>query len=154
METVNHSISLSVSKQVAWDALADFGNPHRYFKGIVDAHLMTDVMSGVGMIRHCDLPKMMGMRQYIDEKITDWKEGEEFTYIVTETAAPIKNGIATWRVTGDENRSIVSVDIKYEPKGVMGYMMKRMLSKEFNKQISAGLRDMRAVLENVENIAA
>ena len=88
METVKQSISLNTSKHDAWAALADFGNAHKYFKGIVNSYLTSDVEVGVGVIRHCDLPSMMGMKQFIDEEITDWKEGEEFTYVVTSTAAP------------------------------------------------------------------
>lgn len=147
METVQQSISLNTSKTGAWEALADFGNAHKYFKGIVNSYLTSEAEAGVGTVRHCDLPTMMGMKQYIDEEITDWKDGEEFTYIVTNTAAPIKNGVATWRVSGDGRQSTIFVDIKYQPKGILGLMMKRMLRKEFNRQIAVGLQDIKNLLE-------
>lgn len=153
MQTVNQIISLNVSKQEAWAVLADFGNAHKYFNGITNSHLIGKVKTGVGTTRHCDLPPMMGMKQYIDEEITDWQEGQEFTYIVTNTAAPIKNGLAKWCVDGDENKSTISVDITYQPKGIMGFLMKRMLQTEFNKQILAGLQDIKLMLEAKQKVA-
>ena len=134
--------------------LADFGNPHKYFKGIVDARLTSGVSQGVGTSRHCDLQSMMGMKQFIDEEIIDWKEGEEFTYIVTKTAAPIKNGIAIWQVTGDRQQSEINVNIRYEPAGIMGQLMKGKLKKEFNKQIQVGLMDIKQLFETRRQQAA
>jgi len=154
METVIQSVTLNTSKKEAWKVLADFGNAHKYFNGIENAYLMTDQQTGVGTVRHCDLPSMMGMKQYIDEEITDWVEGEEFTYVVTNTAAPIKDGIAKWRVEGDETQSTIHVDIRYQPKGLMGLMMRGKLQKEFNKQIQAGLNDIKVLLENAGKLAA
>lgn len=147
METVDQTISLNASKQEAWVLLADFGNAHKYFNGITDSHLVGDIQTGVGTVRHCDLPSMMGMKQYIDEEITEWKEGEEFTYIVTKTAAPIKNGIAVWKVSGNEKTSKIKVVITYQPKGIMGFLMQAMLRKEFNRQIAEGLEDIRKMFE-------
>ena len=154
METVEQSVTLNASRQEAWAVLADFGNPHKYFNGIIDAYLTSKIETGVGTVRHCELPKMMGMKQYIDEEITDWRDGEGFTYIVTETAAPIKDGVATWRVSGDGNQATISVHIKYRPKGILGRVMKSMLNKEFNKQIAVGLKDIKRLLENQQKLAA
>ncbi|OUR79162.1 hypothetical protein A9Q83_04800 [Alphaproteobacteria bacterium 46_93_T64] len=154
MDTVIQSVTLNTSKEEAWKVLADFGNAHKYFKGIQNAYLMTEQQSGVGTIRHCDLPSMMGMKQFIDEEITDWVEGEEFTYIVTNTAAPIKDGIARWRVEGDALHATIHVDIRYQAKGLMGHMMRSMLRKEFNKQIAVGLNDIKELLESRGKIAA
>ncbi len=154
METVKQSIALNTSKHEAWRVLADFGNADKYFKGIVNSYLTSETKTGIGTIRHCDLPSMMGMKQFIDEEITDWKDGEEFTYVVTKTAAPIKNGTATWRVRGDGRQSTIFVDIRYQPKGLMGYMMKSKLNKEFNKQIATGLQDIKDLLEVQQQSAA
>ena len=70
METVKQSIVLNTSKHQAWQVLADFGNAHKYFKGIVNSYLTSETESGIGTIRHCDLPSMMGMKQFIDEEIS------------------------------------------------------------------------------------
>lgn len=154
MDSVIQSVELNVSKSEAWGALADFGNAHKYFKSIKNAYLMSTIEQGVGTVRHCDLPSMMGMKQFIDEEITEWTEGQGFTYIVTATAAPIKEGIATWQVSGDDQHSTIHVDIKYKPKGIMGFMMQGMLRKEFNKQIQVGLDDIKQLLEQKKKIAA
>ncbi|MBL4900729.1 MAG: SRPBCC family protein [Colwellia sp.] len=147
MKNVHQMIYLNTSKQEAWNVLADFGNAHKYFDGIIHSHLTGEASTGVGTSRHCELPPMMGMKQYIDEEITDWQEGNEFTYIVTNTAAPIKNGIARWSVEGDEQKSTILVEITYQPKGIIGFFMQKMLQTEFNKQIMAGLNDIKRKLE-------
>ncbi|SFC71354.1 hypothetical protein [Pseudoalteromonas denitrificans] len=61
METVNQIISLNASKQDAWNVLADFGNAHKYSKGITNSHLMNEVETDVGTTGYCDLPPVMSM---------------------------------------------------------------------------------------------
>lgn len=154
METINLSVNINASKQAAWDLLADYGNPHKYVKGIVDAHITSTASTGIGAVRHCDLPSMMGMKQYIVEKITHWKEGESYSYVITDTAAPIKDCDVTWTVTGDAQQSTIAVNITYRTKGVMGFLMKGMLRKEFPRQLTAGLDDMKVLLEAKPRLAA
>ena len=154
MERLKLSININAPTHAAWALLADYSHPHKYVKGIVDAHLKTDHATGIGAVRHCDLPSMMGMRQYIVEEITEWVEGEKLAYRVTDTAAPIKDGYATWTVSGDEHTSTITFEVAYRPKGLMGRIMKGMLKKEFTRQLTTGLGDMKAFLEAQSRFAA
>ncbi len=108
-EKIDVSVTIEASKDAAWALLADYGNPHKYVGGIVDAYLTTEQTSGVGMTRHCTLPRMMMMKQYIVEEISAWDEGKSFAYIVTDTTAPITDGILEWSVDGDDRRSVIKV---------------------------------------------
>ena len=119
-ERIDISVSVEAPKEAAWALLADYGNPHKYVGGIVDAYLTTERTSGVGMTRHCTLPRMMMMKQHIVEEISAWDEGKSFAYIVTDTTAPITDGILEWSVDGDDRRSVIKVRGSYRPKGLMG----------------------------------
>lgn len=154
MDIISQSIDINAAKSAVWDVLADFGHPHRYVSGLVDSHLLSNAETGVGAIRHCELPKSMGMRQYIDEEITDWKEGEEYTYKVTDTTAPIRQAKATWKLTGNEKMARIEVKITYQVKGIMGHIMRGKMRKEFNNQIVVGLNDIRRHLEGHAKMAA
>jgi hypothetical protein len=145
--TVSVHTHIGAPKSAAWELLADFGRPHKYVSGVLDAHLTSTKSTGVGTVRHCDLPPMMMMKQYIVEEVTHWDEGESFTYKITDASAPVKNCHVDWRVTGDETSCRISTKVVYTPSGVMGWMMSGMLRHVFNKQLRAGLDDIKRALE-------
>ena len=87
------------------------------------------------------------MKQYIVEEISAWDEGTSFAYIVTDTTAPITDGILEWSVDGDDRRSVIKVRGSYRPKGLMGRLMLPTLRKQFASQMKAGLADMKRHLE-------
>ena len=93
-EKFDVSVTPEASKDAAWALLADYGNPHNYISGIVDAYLTTEQTSGVGMTRHCDLPRMMMMKQHIVEDISAWDEGNSFTYIIIDTTCASRGPIS------------------------------------------------------------
>ncbi len=146
-ERVDVSVTAEASKAAAWALLADYGNPHNYIDGIVDAYLTTEQTSGVGMTRHCSLPRMMMMKQYIVEEISAWDVGKSFTYIVTDTTAPIADGVVEWSVDGDDRRSVIRARVSYRPKGLMGWLMLPKLRKQFAHQMKTGLADIKRHLE-------
>ena len=146
-EKINASIAIAAPKHAAWDLLADYGNVHKYVGGVVDAYLTTKQTAGVGMTRYCALPRMMMMKQYIVEEISAWDEGKSFTYLVTDTTAPIADGSLEWSVDGDDRRCVIRSRGTYRPKGLMGRLMRPILRKQFAKQIDSGLADMKRHLE-------
>ena len=152
-DSFEKSVDLAVPRSVAWAMLADYGNPHHYAPSIVDAHVTNDIATGVGAVRHCDLPRMMGMKQHIVEEIDVWEEGVALGYVITDASAPIQNGRADWRVEGDASSSRIVVRITYEPKGLMGTMMAGMMKKEFRTQMDESLAQIKSSLEKVHRRA-
>lgn len=146
-EMIDVSVAVAASKEAAWAVLADYGNVHAYVRGILDAYLTTEQVSGVGMTRYCALPRMMMMKQYIVEEITAWDEGRSFTYIITDAAAPITDASVAWSVEGDDRRSRIRARVSYRPKGLMGRLMAPMMRKQFPKQMNAALADLKKHLE-------
>lgn len=143
------SIAVNAPKQSAWLLLADYGGVEKYAEGVLNSYLTTERDSGIGCTRHCELPKIMMMNQYIVEEIIDWIDGESFTYAVTDTNSPIKDGKVRWWVTGDDQQSKVNVDVSYQPKGVMGALMKPVLKRVFPRQIDRALHDIKSYLEQM-----
>lgn len=146
-EMIDVSVAVAASKEAAWAVLADYGNVHAYVRGILDAYLTTEQVSGVGMTRYCALPRMMMMKQYIVEEITAWDEGRSITYIITDAAAPITDASVAWSVEGDDRRSRIRARVSYRPKGLMGRLMAPMMRKQFPKQMNAALADLKKHLE-------
>ncbi len=146
-EMIDVSVAIAAPKEAAWAVLADYGNVHAYVRGIRDAYLTTEQASGVGMTRYCALPRMMMMKQYIVEEISAWDEGKSFTYVVTDTTAPIADGSLEWSVDGDDRRCVIRARGTYRPKGLMGRLMLPMLRKQFASQMKAGLADIKRHLE-------
>ena len=146
-EKVDVSVSIQASKQAAWALLADYGNPHTYVGGIVDAYLTTEQTSGVGTTRYCALPRMMMMKQYIVEEISAWEEGKSFSYVITDATAPIADAKVDWSVEGDDRRSVIRAVVSYRSKGLMGRMMLPKMRKQFAVQMKQALADMKHHLE-------
>ncbi len=68
-------------------------------------------------------------------------------YIITDTTAPITDGIVEWSVDGDDRRSVIKARVSYRPKGLLGRLMLPMVRKQFASQMKAGLADMKRHLE-------
>jgi hypothetical protein len=152
--TISAQIDIAVPKSAVWKLIADCGRPQIYTSGVLDAHVTSKNSTGVGAARHCDLPKIMGMKQYIVEEVTQWHEGESLSYDVLKTSAPIKNGSVVWRITGDEISSRISVTVVFKPAGVIGWMMSRVLRRKFNENMTAIVGDMKRALETKPHLRA
>ena len=147
MSLISEHIKLDAPVEESWAALADYGRPHHYFATIVDAHIIGNRERGTGAVRHCDLPGRGN--NYIVEEITDWNEGSSFTYIVTDTNAPITDASVTWSVERAGTGSVVGVEIRYEPRfGIAGKLMdSAVLKRQFRASIVQGLASLKSELE-------
>ncbi len=141
-------IGIDAPRVKAWELLADFGSPHKYVNGVLDTRMKTVAPSGVGAVRHCDLQPMMRMRQYIVEEIIEWNEGDSYTYVVTDTAAPITDSQVRWSVSDSRTGCVIRVAVQYRPRfGLVGQLINPFLKVQFRKQLSQGLADMKRALE-------
>ncbi len=146
--SIDFAIEIDAPKAKAWELLADFGNPHKYVNGILGTRLVTAAPNGLGAVRHCDLPPMMRMRQYIVEEIIEWNEGDSFTYIVNDTTAPITDGRVQWSVSDSTKGCVIRATVQYRPRyGLLGQLINPFLKTQFRKQMSEGLADMQRILE-------
>ncbi len=122
-------IETKASKQAAWSLLADYGNIHKYTSGVVASRLTTTEKQGLGATRRCDLPGKPGSN-YVVEKIVEWRDGDSFAFVITDTNAPIKDAKVRWTVQERGSKSDLIVQAQYRTKlGILGAVMNMLIIK-------------------------
>ncbi len=141
MRTVKLSKKIDAPRQVIWDILADFGNVSDWNTGVNESHSTSDAANGVGATRHCDL----GPGGALEETIRDWEPNERMAISIdAATKAPIKGGLGTFLLTGDEaGPTEVALNFEYTPKGgPIGNLFGRVLDKQFTKGFRGYFTDL------------
>lgn len=141
MRTVNLSKKIDAPRQVIWDILADFANVADWNSGVNESHSTSDAANGVGATRHCDL----GPGGELEETIRSWKPNESMAISIdTATKAPIKGGLGTFVLTGDDaGPTEVALQFDYTPKGgPIGTLFGNVIDKQFMKGFHGYLNDL------------
>lgn len=126
-----------------WDALADFGEIHRFHPEVRSSSPLSGKSSGVGSRRRCNLYQP----GYLDEEVSDWQAGKGYTVRILDTSLPIKDATATFQIVSQSQKSsTVSLEMRYRPKfGLFGRLMDRLvMERTMNKafaQVLKGLED-------------
>lgn len=143
MTAISAQTRIDASVAEVWNAMADFGGVWRYSPGVTKSHSLTESNSGVGAERHCDLT-FAGAS--VDERIVEWVDNDHYAIEIFEgeKMPPIKNMRAVLSVRKDGDETIASGTMSYEPKGLVGAVMDRvMIRRNFSKAwtgIFAGLK--------------
>ena len=142
MRTVKLSKKIDASRQVIWDILADFANVADWNSGVKESHSTSAAANGVGATRHCDL----GPAGALDETIREWEPNKSMAISIdSATKAPIKGGLGTFVLTGDDAGPIeVALRFDYTPKGgPFGNLLgKVVLDKQFTKSFHGYFKDL------------
>lgn len=117
-----------------WALLADYQRIAPWNPNVAASRLIDDSHPmGVGALRQCDLADG---KNWIRERVTDWREGESYTVEIYEGTMPVQDAFATLGVRPlDDGGSEAYMTMRYQPKmGVMGkvmdvVMMRRMMTK-------------------------
>ncbi|SRR6056297_1385194 len=72
--SVASSVIIDMPRLDAWQRLRDLSQAHNYVPGIVRTEIVTDSREGVGASRYV----YSGKKKYIQETVTEWREGEGF----------------------------------------------------------------------------
>ena len=133
-------VRINAPKEKVWEILADFGGVANWAPTITSAHLLADVNGGIGATRSCD--HISGAA--IEEVITEWEEGEYYSYEMTTSLGPIKTLLNTWAVRAEGNDTVITLSMDFKMRfGPLGLLMipmaKMMMGKEM-KLALAGLK--------------
>jgi len=145
MTTLTYDININAPKAKTWDVLADFANLH-WTRTIKDVRYLSEKRGGVGTVRHCDLSD----GGYIVERITQWDEGNGYTYAIDDARDPVApSSYVIWSLSGDEERSNVRFEVNYKLKyGVFGAIMNALIAKKkFSKQIAIFMEELKCHME-------
>lgn len=139
--SVQTSTTIEAPPERVWATLADLGNISRWNPGIRSSHATSEARSGEGATRHCDLP---GGR-YLDERATEWREGESFVIRIVDSNLPLKSSRVRFAIepTGEGTRVIAEPE--YELKGgSLGRLLDRIVVRRLYVR---GFRDLLAGLK-------
>ncbi len=142
MTRIIETFKSNASPAAVWELLADFGNIDFFNPNLKDSYLLEGSAShGVGTLRQCNLADG---KNYIRERVVDWKEGESYTIEIFEGTMPLKNILTTLRVVPHGTGSLLSMEMEYTPKyGPLGSVMNVIVLKryvsEMMKKVLGGL---------------
>lgn len=134
MNTFTLEKLIHAPKAVVWDSLADFGNVSIFHPMVEHSSLLGNQQCGLGATRSCTFYD--GKR--VEEKITDWQEGQSMTIAMTRGDMPVKsanirmslhdagNGTTRVRIDGEFEMKSKFADSIIGPL-IMKPMMKKML---------------------------
>lgn len=139
MTTLRLTKHTPASPQSVWALLSDFANIDFFNPNLKNSFLISDKDApvGIGTKRQCDLTDG---KNYIQEEIIEWQEGEYYTVDIYNGTLPVQNsktklGVMPQATGGSQ----VYMEFSYDPKfGLLGkimnvvvlkYMMSRLLQK-------------------------
>lgn len=129
MKSVEITQVLNASKEKVWKTIYnDYGDIHLHNPGIIKSHNLNGATKGaLGVSRHCEFEGGM----FVDEKITQVKENENFTVTVTNSSYPpaVKEWNAVYEVAsiGDEKTEIkMTLNILTDPEMMADGIIEQM----------------------------
>ncbi len=140
MSKMVKQVRISAQEEKVWDILADFSGVASWAPTITSSHLLTDANGGIGAKRTCD--HISGAA--IEEVVTEWEDGEYYSYDMTTSLGPVKTLRNTWAVSTEGNDTVVTLTMDFKMRfGVLGLLMipaaRMMMGKEM-KLTLAGLK--------------
>lgn len=141
MSKLYRSQTVSTSADNVWKQLADYEGIGKWNPNLNQSFLLNGSdKQGVGALRQCDLKDG---KNWIRERVVEWKEGESYTVDIYEGTMPLKVAKATLGVKSlGNNQSEVFMEMEYTMKmGVVGammdvLMMRSMMKKNMDKVLS------------------
>lgn len=153
MRRLEQRTETGASRQAVWTVLADFGGVAKWAPGMRRSGLQGDLTAGVGtrrVMRH-----RWGFK--IEERITDWVEGESYAFVLLRAPFPMRDVHETWNLESREGQTKIITSVSYRMGlGVLGAVLDVLLVRFLVKrEMRAGLRALVGYAERnsvVENI--
>ncbi|MFT6502258.1 MAG: carbon monoxide dehydrogenase subunit G [Crocinitomicaceae bacterium] len=149
---IDRKITINAPKHEVWDALADFGNVMNMSPNIAKSYLISDKKSGIGAQRHCDFT-VMGAQ--VDEKITQWDEGNSMTIELynLKRMPMMKEVQARFEVSEKEGKAVLNARFEYLISNPIGRFMNLVKMRKMNiKSWEAFMAGIQYHVETGENI--
>ena len=141
MTKLYYEVEVNASKQKAWEVVSDFNNLS-WTSTVLATHYTNDKRQEPGMTRHCDLSN----GGYIVERITEWNQGNGYTYVIDDASDPIDPAsYVIWEVREKGDSAIVSFEVHYELKyGLIGDLINTIAAKKkFSNQIAFFMNELK-----------
>ena len=143
MTSVTSEIRINAPKEKVWNIIADLGAVQNFHPGVRQSYYSSENKNGLGASRVCELLPA----GKIEERATEWKEGEGFVLEVEpiEKAPPFKKAFGRMVLKEDGDQTLVTLTFEYTLKfGPVGSLMDAfMVRPQFKKivpNVLAGLK--------------
>ena len=151
MNQVANQIVIDAPVQQVWEVLADFGGVYRWAPSVTNSYSTSENSSGPEASRHCDIAGFGGIEEYI----TEWNEGHDFTYLATGVG-PISEGHSTWSVKAQGEKTLVYTEFSYGLRfGPIGALMNALiLRRKVEQGLEKALEGLKHHVKTGEPIGA
>jgi carbon monoxide dehydrogenase subunit G len=106
------SVCVDAQVERVWAALSDLGSIHTWSPTIRQSYCVGPQSRGVDTVRVCEL----GGNVAVTETMTEWREGESFTYVGTGVPL-VRRARNHWRVEAQGARTLVTTVAEVELRG-------------------------------------
>lgn len=142
MTTLNFDITVDVSKEEAWNVLADFAGISVFHPSVPKSYAINNSeRGGLGAERRCELSD--DGKKYIDERIIRFVDGQEYDVEIYggNQLPPVHRIIVTLGIQElAKNRTRVFLQANYQPKfGLIGVIMDMMMIKPLLNKAMNGI---------------
>ena len=151
MNMAESQIIIDAPVEKVWEVLADFGEVYRWAPTVTKAYSTSENSNGRDASRHCDVAGFGS----IEETVTEWNDGREFTYSFTG-AGPISGGYSTWSVKPQGDKTVVYTNIRYGVRfGPIGSLMNAMIiRRKLRQSLAVTLEGLKRHVKTGELIGA
>jgi ligand-binding SRPBCC domain-containing protein len=146
MRTLFEQVEIDAPPELAWQALADFGDVAAWAPYMRISHLVGEQERGVGTRRA--MQHELGFR--FEECVTEWRDGEGFAFDVLRAPWPMDQVRESWRIEARGAGAVVSTRVRYGMKiGVAGSLLDWSLVRFIvQREMRSGLRGLKEYVES------
>ncbi len=133
---------IAADVSVVWALLKDFQHVDAFNPNLSrSSHIGGTPLEGIGAERRCELKDG---RNWIEERVIDWRPGESYTVEIYAGTMPIRDVRTTLSVIREGGGSRAVMEITYTPKfGLLGQTLDHLLLRrkmtELMQQVLEGL---------------
>jgi ligand-binding SRPBCC domain-containing protein len=146
MRTLVQSVTIRAPLENVWATLADFGDVAAWAPYMRVSHLLGDRATGVGTRRA--MQHELGFR--FEERVTEWTEGEGFSFDVLKAPWPMTDVSESWRMLPDDDGVRVTTRVEYNMKlGPLGRLLDSALVQFIvQREMRSGVLGLKAHVEH------
>ena len=145
MRVLTEKISILASDKDLWSVMEDFGSVYKWAPYMHKSTLVGSQSTGVGTCRF--LRHVWGFM--LEEVVTEWTEGEGFSFDVYRAPYPMKNVHESWLAGRSNGHATVLTSVNYEMRlGFLGRVLDWILVRHIvQREMHTGLLGLKQYVE-------
>ena len=143
--SIKANLMINAPAKEVWAVLADFNNVYTWAPTVTHSAALNGKNNEVGAGRSCSITGFGD----IEEIITQWQEGENFTFTISDLG-PLTLANSRWQIdTTSDNMTKLTVDFNYQLKfGLFGKLLHSlMMRNKLEKGLSAATNALKKRVE-------